>query len=328
MIRPSLALAFRLTAASLALGLVLAAAPAPAGPPAPSSQPVRLAYLQNDLHHLALWIALDKGFFAEEGLAVEVAAIFRSGPELMTAFGAGELDAAYVGEAPATIAAARGTARIKVLAQANTEGSALVGSKALAEGKIARPTLAIPGHGGVQELLLQKALPKLGLAADGVEIVVVSPPEMLPALQSGQIDGFIAWEPYPSQAVTGGFGEVLIASRDIWANHPCCIMAASDAFLQTHPDAAAAMIRAHHRATAYLHDHQDESVAIAIKYTGMKESVIRGALQHVDYVDSPSVDGEKEYVSFLNGMKVIQVEDSAAFTSSFINTGLREKALQ
>lgn len=326
MIRPSLVLALRLTAASLALGLVLDAAPALAGPPAPSSQPVRLAYLQNDLHHLALWIALDKRFFAEEGLAVEVAGIFRSGPELMTAFGAGELDAAYVGEAPATIAAARGTARIKVLAQANTEGSALVGSKALAEGKVARPTLAIPGHGGVQELLLQKALPKLDLATDGVEIVVVSPPEMLPALQSGQIDGFIAWEPYPSRAVLQGFGTTIADSTAIWADHPCCVLAAANALIDKRPTVARSLVRAHGRATRYIAEHPEEAVAVAVKYTGMNEEVARRALGHVAYVETPSVAGEEEYVRFLDARGVIKVEDVPAFTRGFIDLPTREAA--
>lgn len=328
MIRPSLALAFRLTAAALAACLVLAAASAPAGPPAASSQPVRLAYLQNDLHHLALWIALDRGLFAEEGLAVEVAGIFRSGPELMTAFGAGELDAAYVGEAPATIAAARGTARIKVLAQANTEGSALVGSKALAEGKVARPTLAIPGHGGVQELLLQKALPKLGLAADGVEIVVVSPPEMLPALQSGQIDGFIAWEPYPSRAVLQGFGTTIANSTAIWAGHPCCVLAAAVDLIDKRPAVARSLVRAHGRATRYIAEHPEEAVAVAVKYTGMNEEVARRALGHVAYVETPSVAGEEEYVRFLDARGVIKVEDAPAFTRGFIDLPTREAAAQ
>jgi NitT/TauT family transport system substrate-binding protein len=326
MLHPSLAFAFRLTAAALAVCLGLAAAPAPAGPTAPNSQPVRLAYLQNDLHHLALWIALDKGFFAEEGLSVEVAGIFRSGPELMTAFGAGELDAAYVGQAPATIAAVRGTARIKVLAQANTEGSALVGSKALAEGRVPRPTLAIPGHGGVQELLLQKALPTLGLAADGVEIVVVSPPEMLPALQSGQIDGFIAWEPYPSRAVIQDIGTMIAYSTAIWAGHPCCVLAAADALIDKRPAVARSLIRAHGKATKYIADHPEEALAVAVKYTGMDEDVARRAMGHVAYVETPSLVGEEEYVRFLIARGVIKVEDAATFTRGFIDLPTREAA--
>jgi len=326
MIRRRLPLSFGLTAVSLAVCLALAASPALAAGPTENAQPVRLAYLQNDLHHLALWIALDKGLFAEEGLTVDVAGIFRSGPELMTAFGAGELDAAYVGEAPATIAAVRGTARIKVLAQANTEGSALVGSKALAEGKVPRPTLAIPGHGGVQELLLQKALPKLGLAADAVEIVVVSAPEMLPALQSGQIDGFIAWEPYPSRAVLQGAGTVLADSTDIWAGHPCCVLAAAADLIDKRPAVARSLVRAHARATRYIAEHPEEALTVAVKYTGMKEDVVRRALAHVAYVDTPSVAGEEEYVRFLDARGVITVEDAGAFTRNLIDTSTREAA--
>ena len=181
----------RLAAACLVAALASASVGAAAG------APIRMAYLQNDLHHLALWVALENGYFAQEGVAVEVAGVFRSGPELMTAFGAGALDAAYVGEAPATIAKVRGTAPIQVLAQANTEGSALVGSKALAAGTVARPTLAIPGNGSVQDFLLRKALPLLRLTPEQVDVIVVSPPEMLTALQAGQIDGFIAWEHTP-----------------------------------------------------------------------------------------------------------------------------------
>lgn len=87
---------------------------------------VRIAYPHSDIHQLACWVALEKGFFKEEGLAVEVAGVFKARPEEMSAFASGALDAGYVGEAPATTAVANGTARVTVLAQVNTEGSAIV----------------------------------------------------------------------------------------------------------------------------------------------------------------------------------------------------------
>ncbi len=325
MIRPSLALPFRLTAATLAVCLVLAAAPAPAGPPA-ANAPVRLAYLQNDLHHLALWVALENEYFAQEGVSVEVAGVFRSGPELMTAFGSGALDAAYVGEAPATIAKVRGTAQIQVLAQANTEGSALVGSEALAAGTVARPTLAIPGNGSVQDFLLQKALPRLHLTPEQAEIIVVSPPDMLIALQSGQIDGFIAWEPYPSQAIAQHIGTILASSADIWPGHPCCVLAATTAFITQRGQQAQALVRAHQRATAFLREQPDKAVAIAVKYTGMREAIVRLALPQVTYTGTPSIAGEEQYVNFLNSLGVIKVEDAGGFTRDFIAAPLPEAA--
>jgi NitT/TauT family transport system substrate-binding protein len=36
-------------------------------------------------------VALEKGFFEKEGVKVEVAGIFKAGPELMSAFTAGAL---------------------------------------------------------------------------------------------------------------------------------------------------------------------------------------------------------------------------------------------
>ncbi|MFZ3046211.1 MAG: hypothetical protein WA151_09875, partial [Desulfatirhabdiaceae bacterium] len=64
----------------------------------PENSSVRMAYLQNDIHHLACWTAIEKGFYIQNGVQVEIAGVFRAGPEIMTAFAAGELDMAYVGD--------------------------------------------------------------------------------------------------------------------------------------------------------------------------------------------------------------------------------------
>ena len=87
---------------------------------------IRLGYLQSDLHQLAAFVALKKNFFTDEGLNVEIGGIFKAGPQEMTAFAAGSLDAGYVGEAPATTAVANNAAEVSVVAQVNLEGSSIV----------------------------------------------------------------------------------------------------------------------------------------------------------------------------------------------------------
>ncbi len=111
-------------------------------------------------------MALEKGFYAQEGLDVKVAGIFKAGPELMSAFAAGALDVGYVGVAPATTAVANKTARVMVLAQANSEGSALVirkDSRIQSVSELKGKTIAIPGHATVQDFLLHKVLAKTNL---------------------------------------------------------------------------------------------------------------------------------------------------------------------
>ncbi len=284
-------------------------------------QPVRIAYLQSDIHQLPCWVALEKGFFGKEGVKAEVAGIFKAGPELMSAFAAGALDMGYVGVAPATTAVANKTARVVVLAQVNTEGSAIVVKK---EGKIQSiPELVgkiavVPGHSTVQDFLFRKALFKFKIQPEQVKIMVLKPPEMIGALRTDQTDAFIAWEPYPAKAVTMGVGRVLLASRDIWKDHPCCVLAAEERFLEAHPEKARGMVRGHVKAIDFIRQHREEAIKIGIKYTGMEEASVRLAMENVNYTYVLSVEGEKEYVDFLTKLKYIKVEDVQIFVDRFM----------
>ncbi len=285
------------------------------------AQPVRIAYLQNDIHQLPCWVALEKGFYEKEGVKVEVVGVFKAGPELMSAFAAGALDIGYVGVAPATTAVANKTARVVVLAQVNTEGSAIVVKK---DGKVKSipelvdKTAVIPGHATVQDSLFRRALFKFKTDPEQVKIMVLKPPEMIGALRTDQIDAFIAWEPYPAKAVTMGVGRILAASRDIWKDHPCCVLAADQRFLETYPDKAKGVVRSHVKAIDFIRQHREEAIKIGIKYTGMDEGTVRLAMESVNYTPILSVEGEKEYVDFLTKLKYIKVEDAQIFVDRFM----------
>jgi NitT/TauT family transport system substrate-binding protein len=250
-----------------------------------------------------------------------VAGIFKAGPEMMSAFAAGALDMGYVGIAPATTAVANKTARVVVLAQVNTEGSAIVVKK---DGKVQSiPELVgkvavVPGHSTVQDFLFRKALFKFKTEPDQVKIMVLKPPEMIGALRTDQIDAFIAWEPYPAKAVTMGVGRILASSRDIWKDHPCCVLVTDAKFLETQPEKAKGVVRGHVKAFNFIHQHHEEAVKIGVKYTGMDEASVRLAMENVKYTPVLSVEGEKEYVDFLTKLKYIKVEDVQNFVDRFM----------
>ncbi|MBI5605731.1 MAG: ABC transporter substrate-binding protein [Deltaproteobacteria bacterium] len=293
--------------------------------------PIRIAYLQNDIHQLACWVALEKDFYAQEGLDVKVAGIFKAGPELMSAFAAGALDVGYVGMAPATTAVANKAARVVVLAQVNGEGSALVvkkDSKLQAMTDLKGKTVAVPGHATVQDFLLRKALTQINLTPQQTHIMVIKPPEMIGALRGGDIDGFIAWEPFPARAVTMEVGRVLMASQAIWKDHPCCVLAADARFLESRAEEAKKMVRAHVRATDFINQNPGEARQIGIKYTGMDEKTVSLAMKNVKYTYLLNVEAEKEYLHFLNQWKYIRVEDVQAFTAQFIHLQILSDVLK
>lgn len=288
---------------------------------------VRIGYLQSDIHQLACWVAIEKGFYRKNGVNAEVAGIFRAGPEEMSAFAAGALDMGYVGEAPATTAVANGVAKATVLAQVNTEGSAIMvkkGSSIKNPADLAGKTVAIPGHSTVQDFLLQKALYKFKVDPKKVNTIVLKPPEMIGALRTGQIDAFIAWEPYPAKAQTMGVGEILLTSSQIWKNHPCCVLVSDDNFRNQQPKKVEGLVKAHVEATRFIHKHPDEALKIGMKYTGMDEKTVRTAMKNVNYTYELSIDGETEYVDFLSRLKYIDVPHAETFVNRFIDPGVLE----
>jgi len=264
---------------------------------------IRLGYLQNDLHHLPAFIALEKGFYENEGLEVSIGGIFRAGPEEMSAFAAGELDAGYVGLAPAATAALNGVADIIILAQVNVEGSAIVCSPDIASlAQLRDKTVAIPGHATMQDSLLQKGLRSQGLTPRMLRLIVLKPPEMLPALTSGTIDCFIAWEPYPAQALSSGAGKMVARSSALWKDHPCCVLIASDHFARENPEKTSKLIRAHRQACRFIAEHPEDALNIAVQYTGMPRETIRKAMEHIGY--APDIDRKKtsSFTDFLSDL--------------------------
>ncbi len=296
-----------------------------------SAQPIRMAYLQSDIHHLALWVALEKGFFKVNGADVEVKGVFKAGPEIMTAFAAGELDMAYVGEAPSTTAVANKAARVVVVSQVNTEGSALVVAKKNPDinnlTDLQGKTVAMPGYSTVQDFLLRRALRGSGMAPEQVNIIVLKPPEMIGALRTGQIEAFIAWEPYPSKADTMSVGRNLATSKQMWPGHPCCVLISDRGFIDGRPEMVAAVVRSHVQATDYIHRNPEEAVKIGVKYTGMDEATIRQAMQNVNYTYELSIQGEKEYVQFLSELGYIRLDNPDGFVDQFINPDILKEIL-
>jgi nitrate/nitrite transport system substrate-binding protein len=86
------------------------------------------------------------------------------------------------------------------------------------------------------------------LAREGIDpmreirSVVIAPQEMTGALASGLLDGFCAGEPWHAKAESEQAGHTLLATSQLWPNHPEKVLACRRDFAALYPNTARALI--------------------------------------------------------------------------------------
>lgn len=147
---------------------------------------------------------------------------------------------------------------------------------------------AIVVVGGVSAaLILSKG------SKESVKYVTLAPKDMKNALSTGQIDAYIAWEPYVSDSVVGDVGEVLMWSDEVMPNHPCCVVVVSNSFRTgaDGPELTKRLIKAHIEATEWMLEalanptgaNYTLLVNIAVQFTARDSTVVTAALEHIKY---------------------------------------------
>jgi len=295
------------------------------------STKVRLGYLQNDLHQLAVWVAREKGWYEEAGIELETK-VYKNGGYEMDGFAAEEIDLGYLGTAPAVIKKANAGIDIKQLAQVNAEGSAIIvgpDSNMAGVADLEGKSIAVPGFSTVQYFLVLRALEQNGLGEEDVTFVQTgSPATMRDLMRAGEIDAFMAWEPYCAQAVKEGTGRVLIQSGEIFPGHPCCMLGTRSSYLEENPEVVKKMVDIHVRATDYINENPEEAADIFAADTGYEKELVLEAMENIDYTYYPSTEGTRAYLEFLvDGGKITGVGEGAidAYLGAFFENGYLEE---
>jgi nitrate/nitrite transport system substrate-binding protein len=127
----------------------------------------------------------------------------------------------------------------------------------------------VPFDYSMHNYLLRYFLAEGGLHPDkDVQIRVVPPPEMVANLKAGNVDGYLAPDPFNQRAVYENVGFIYKLSKEIWDRHPCCAFTVSQDFATQYPNTFAALFRAIVDATHYASNpaHRKE-IAAAIAPT-------------------------------------------------------------
>lgn len=118
-----------------------------------------------------------------------------------------------------------------------------------------KPVIGVVHRFSSHALMLRYWLGFAGIDADrDVILRVLSPSLMTEAMRAGEIDGFIAGEPWGSVAIAQGLAELVALGPRIWQRGVEKVLAFRADWLAAHPETVDRLIRALSRAAAWCDD--------------------------------------------------------------------------
>ncbi|HYA61528.1 MAG TPA: ABC transporter substrate-binding protein [Candidatus Acidoferrum sp.] len=126
--------------------------------------------------------------------------------------------------------------------------------------------------------------------------------DMTEQLKTGNIDGFMIWEPVSSSAILSGTGKVVAYSKDIWPEHPCCILAASTNSLQKlDRNVTLGLVWAHVKGTDFVNDpkNHDKTVQYIAERTGVSTAAANASLKNIRYIYETNASAVKGFYNEL-----------------------------
>lgn len=118
-----------------------------------------------------------------------------------------------------------------------------------------KPVIGIVHRFSSHALMLRYWLGFAGIDPDRDVMLRVLPPSlMVEALRGGEIDGFIAGEPWSSVAVAEGLGEIVAIGANIWQRGVEKVLALREDWAEANPETVDRLLRALDRAAAWCDD--------------------------------------------------------------------------
>lgn len=274
--------------------------------------PVRIGYLPIT-DATPLLVAHNNGLFAAEGLEVERPVLLRSWAQVVEAFISGQVNVIHL-LSPMTVWA-RYASKVpaKVVAWNHVGGSGLTVAPGITEVRqLGGQSLAIPFWYSIHNVVVQQLLRDHGLqpvsksassplAANEVNLLVLPPSDMPPALAAKRIAGYIVAEPFNALAEELKVGRVQRFTGDIWRNHACCVVFMHEQDLNNRPEWSQKVVNAIVKAQLWTRDNRAEAArllsreglnrytphapqllgrVLAPKATERAEYLASGAIQH------------------------------------------------
>ena len=180
---------------ALLLALVMVFALVACGPKAPATEEttLRIAYMPNWGALWAVSTAQAKGYFAEEGIKLELVP-FEDGPTEIAAMESGNIDISYIGPGAHKLCST-GNAEVLLL-QHLGDGDCIIGLKGIKTLEELKGKTIGYAAGTSSETILVKALESVGMTMEDVNALSMDSTALTTAALSGSVDAVAAWSPF------------------------------------------------------------------------------------------------------------------------------------
>lgn len=280
---------------------------------------VKIAYLPN-IHALPFYLALEKGYFKDEGLEIE-AVKFEAPNQIIDALLSNQVGVAAPGAAAGITAVSQSKKpdTIKIYGvQGGTDtltNESFVVKKDSSIKSFADLKGKKLGHlPGIQwQTISRDILAKNGLeAGKDVTLVDLAIPLMVPALASGQVDALLAIEPAPTIAVAKDIGKVVEKSPTIkYIANPfyAGVGDITTKFISENPDVTEKILRVFKKANDEVSANPDAARPYLKGYTALDDSLINDVplLQYkmYDEMDAKDISALQAFFDIFTEYKVI-----------------------
>ncbi len=220
-----------------------------------------------------LLVAHGLGYFAEEGLNVERPVMVRSWNILTESFLAEKFNFTHMLFPIPVYMRFNQKTPVKVLGWNHTNGSAVTvrgDSDIKSFDHLGGKQIAVPSWYSMHNLILQMGIRAAGftpvikpqsykLEKNEVNLSILPPPDMPPALLGKKIDGYIVADPFNAIAELKFKARIMRFSGDIWKNHPCCVIVSSEKLIHNNPVIAQKAMNAVVRAQGWCINNPKET---------------------------------------------------------------------
>lgn len=276
----------------------------------PEDEVVRIGYLPiTDAS--ALLVAHGMGFFEEEGLTAENPTLIRGWSPLIEGFAAHKFNLVHFLKPIPVWMRYNNNFPVKITGWAHTNGSGLVvgkhtGVESFEE--LGGKQIAVPYWYSMHNIVLQMALKNAGLEPviqdqmeplkpNQVNLQIMPPPDMPPALAAKKIDAYIVAEPFNAAGEVLAGGKMLRFTGDIWKNHPCCVVCMHDDDVDNRSEWSQKVMNAVVKGAMYAQENKEEVAKMLSRegkrYLPMKAKVVLKAMTDYDSANYASPDAIK-----------------------------------